>query len=1116
MRKIQLMLPIAVTLMACSVGLLASDIELPAEVLRGPTGGPAWAETDVDFGELGVVSGAVGAGLPVPLNGDGSFVNEVGPGTPIAPQAEDALLLVPEWLRMDVYDMFVRMTTSQQEDFGQLLLDITDLRLIDEVAFTIAHSSKSVLTRGDPQLLIRNAELLYQIDAEVAYADIVDYGVPGQDLDYYSTVRYNTIRGGVMGQYELPRDIYYWFVVHPKHGDEHPSMSPAITDRTSTYGYLWREYLFYNPSEEYDYTNYYVNKTPNWITDADVDSWGPSATGYLTDGYKGYRAAILMARSDAEKPLLCEYPWSMSRVIVTTMDAEQAYATGKTKMLQNLVMRSNGIASEMLIPSDWVGILDDTGDPNIVGPIQEILENNDIPYEMFTSDDFIIRFWSRCSKVIVASNQSRAFYEALADETVVSRIRSWMAASYVTFQFHGACAPENAWGDLDLPFGLGYVPETINEVGIGRYPTLQEVIGNASHLWDDSVVNASLAAFRPFEPNSMAVDVVGNWVCRNLPFRARGNRPIQANQICFEHNGNCGEIQDLMNAAARACLLPCAGVNNHTWDHVTNEFWEGDWHGYQVDWNGNHTSVAKQSVLYDKDFGGSKDLSAISQDRGDTYPVNATKRFSKVCTLRARVEDLNHNPVDGAEITVKVYYNNNPAYGLGTAIVSYTDSTGEVLIDLGNNRDFWMNVRSRVGNVGDAQILTGTVAGEQYSHTWVIEEGLMPTLPPIQSVEFPVGEREYRLDFTYNVEFEMLYSISAGSFGHKEKAGNVDFFIVSSDEYDKYQNDEAFQAHEWRTDSPGDSFNAETPSESYYIVFSNEDTVCVKQFVTISVDVNKKSGGAWKHVESYENYVAIPARDSFVLEFTPGEAPSVAPQIYAAGYLEASVNSATGFEFGMQAFVVDLDGLSDVQTVEACYGSIPLGVFLTDDGLEPDDLPGDGIFTCLAQMAPGEIGPGNYRVELVATDAAGNQSTSWPYLNVLSGPLALPSELSQMNVDVWQPAMTADGAPVILGGGFFGRETVGPGESMKIVAFVSDPDGLSDIDRVELFLEGGVPTGFFFNDDGIDGDDFAGDGIYTFQILMPGGLAPGCMTLEVVAFDSSLNSSAIYPYLTVN
>lgn len=1113
---------VATFFLAFNMSLLASGVQPSPEVLRGPTATLSVDEADVASGQSGVVGRKFNAGQPVRLDG-GSYVTELTPQAMVALEAEQALDLVPDWLRMELYDMFTRMSTGQQEVWGQLIVDIQDPRIIDEVAFTIAHSSKDVLRAADPQLYIKNAQILYQISPEIPYADIVDHGVPGQDPDYYSTVRYKTIRGGVLDEYELPRDIYYWYVVHPKHGDETPSMSPTLTWNTSTYGFFWREYLFYNPSEEFDYTNYYLNKSPNWIAAEDIDGWGPSATGYLTDGDKGYRAAIMMSGSDSEKPLLCEYPWSLSRVVVTTMNAERAYAAGKPKMLENLVMRSAGIygpPSEILGRdfNDYVGVVDDTGDPNIVGPIQEVLESNDIPYEMFTSDDFIIRFWGRCSKVIIASNQSRAFYEALAGENVVSQIRSWMNGSTVVFQFHGACAPENAWGDLDLPFGLGYVAEETNDVTIGHYPTLQDVIGNASHLWDDSVVNASLPAFRPFEPDSMAVDVVGNWVSRNLPFRARSiddNRPIQANQVCFEHNGNCGEIQDLMNAAARACLLPCAGVNNHTWDHVTNEFWEGDWHGYQVDWNGNHTSVAKQSVLYDKDFGGSKDLSAISQDRGDTYPVNATKRFSETCTFHARVEDVNHNPVDGAEIRVRVPFYNNLSYPFYTAITVYTDSTGEVVMDLGNDRDFWMSVVSRIGQVAESQVLTATVAGEEYSHTWTIGDGQMPQLPSIENAQLS-GDQQYKLDISYNVEFEMLYSVGGATFGNKENAGDVDFFIVNSDEFDNYQDGRGFEAYEWRADSPGDSLSVEVPSQTYYVVFSNEDVVDVKQFVTLGVDVSKKVGGTWQQVQSYDNYVAIRQQDSYVLQFTPSAGPSFPPHIYAAGYLDASVSSATGFEFGMQAFVVDADGLSDVQTVEAYYGGIPLGIFLTDDGIEPDDFPGDGIFTCLQQMGPGEIGPAAYCVELVATDADGNQSPAWPYLNVLSGPLALPSEASQMNVDLWQPAATADGAPMIMGGGFWGVESVAPGDVLKMVVLVSDPNGPSDIDRVELFLQGGVPTGLYLNDEGVDGDDFAGDGIYTFQIVVPGGLPGGNMTLEVVAFDKSENSSAVYPYLTVN
>jgi len=122
-----------------------------------------------------------------------------------------------------------------------------------------------------------------------------------------------------------------------------------------------------------------------------------------------------------------------------------------------------------------------------------------------------------------------------------------------------------------------------------------------------------------------------------------------------------------------------------------------------------------------------------------------------------------------------------------------------------------------------------------------------------------------------------------------------------------------------------------------------------------------------------------------------------------------------------------------------------------------------------------------------------------------------------MNTDIWQPVATggADSAPVILGGGFFGRDTVQTGDLVRIIAFVEDPDGPDDIDRVELFLEGGVPTGLLLHDDGAGGDDRAGDGLWTFQTFMPAGIPTGNLTLELVAFDKSGNSSARYPYFTV-
>jgi hypothetical protein len=225
--------------------------------------------------------------------------------------------------------------------------------------------------------------------------------------------------------------------------------------------------------------------------------------------------------------------------------------------------------------------------------------------------------------------------------------------------------------------------------------------------------------------------------------------------------------------------------------------------------------------------------------------------------------------------------------------------------------------------------------------------------------------------------------------------------------------------------------------------------------------------------------------------------------------------SSGSFQLGVRAFVFDPNGPHDVREVELCYGGVPLGRFLKDDGKFDDALAGDGIFTFSERYMPGTLGPGVYKLEIRAKDMAGNTGVSWPYLNVLSTPLRLTEPTCAMNTDIWQPAATAAGAPVILGGGFVGRDTVQTSEVVRIIVYVEDPDGLSDIDRVELFLEGGVPTGLLLHDDGADGDDRAGDGVWTFQTFMPGGVPTGNLTLEVVAFDKSGNSSARYPYFTV-
>ena len=1104
---------VAFAILVLSTGLQAETIGLlPYESNVRPLPESTVIQEEVD---RAVRSGSGESGLPVALEGDGDYIRDLTLKTAISPSAAESLEIVPDWLRMDLYDMFTRISANNQEDYGQLLLSISDPRLIDEVAFTIAHSSKSILSSSDPDLYVVNAEFLYQVDPEIAYADIIDYGEAGVDPDYYSTILYTSIVSGATVQYELPLDIYYWYVVHPKLGDENPSMNPTLTERTSTYGYLWREYLFYNPSEEYDYSMNYMVRGPNLLTPSDLEGWGPAAPGYIDTGIEG----VIVGGPGVEKPVLIEWAWSYGRVVFTTLEVERAAGAGKKNVLENLLMRSSGHRSELLVKhgagQDQVGIVDGTGDPAILDPIVEVFEDNSIVYSVVSMEEMYDRGrWDYFSKVVIPSYQTYDFYASLATVGFMNNFKSWVGSVGGVIEFHGACDPEHDWNDL-RPFGRSYVAEPVDGVTINPYPVLGDVIKKATHVWDDSYVRAGLSRYRPFEEDSMAVDVITNWASRMLSFQARGNRPIQPNQVCFEHNGNCGEIQDLINAAARACLVPSAGVNNHTWDHVSCEFWDQGWHGYQVGWNVGGASIANQGVLSDKDLGGGKDLSAILQDRGDTWPVNATSRYSEACRFHVKVEDVYGNPVDCAEIRPWVRWFNKPDERLVCPLSAFTDSKGRVVMDLGNKRDFWFDVRSRAGDVGRQQepLLTDTVTGEDYEHTFTVD-GVVPQLPDLDAIEFPpVPQSPYKLLVSYNVDYETQYSLSKGSFGNKSyDAPNLDFFILKSADFRSYSDGEAFSAYEWRHNSAGDEFEVDLPDdEVYYLVFSNEDTLTVKEFVSIQLQLFQNDGGAWTPAESYTNFIGIPAQDSYVIMFNNRLAPSV----YVAGFFDAEVDSSGSFELGVRAFVLDPSGPHDVRDVELYYGGVPLGRYLKDDGQYDDAIAGDGIFTFTQRYMPKTLYPGVYRLEIIATDMANNTSIPWPYLNVLAVPLRLTGPSCPLNTEIWQPAATADGAPVILGGGYFGRDIIQTGDLLRIVVYVDDPDGQSDIDRVELFLEGGVSTGLFLHDDGADGDDHAGDGVWTFQTFMPAGIPTGALTLEVVAFDKSGNSSARYPYFTV-
>ena len=135
-----------------------------------------------------------------------------------------------------------------------------------------------------------------------------------------------------------------------------------------------------------------------------------------------------------------------------------------------------------------------------------------------------------------------------------------------------------------------------------------------------------------------------------------------------------------------------------------------------------------------------------------------------------------------------------------------------------------------------------------------------------------------------------------------------------------------------------------------------------------------------------------------------------------------------------------------------------------------------------------------YQIEISACDFAGNCMTDDTH---------------------WFETSTASAhAPVILAGGFMQTQVLSVGDALKVVAAPQVFGEGNAVERVEL-LFGGIRLGVSLNDEGILGDDVAGDGIYSAEFDVPAGVVPGQYELQVVVCDALGLSSEPWPELHV-
>jgi hypothetical protein len=166
-----------------------------------------------------------------------------------------AIEKAPKWMQNDLKNIFSLLGPKFQDKWASAILDAED-PYIDEIAFCIAHLSPQYLMSSYAyvQLLVDNARLIYENDKYLDYVQVIDYGSSQTDPNYYSTTRYRKAKYLDTLDVEVPKDIYYWYIVHPKISDEIPAyIDPDIIEDNLTHnnnittpenGYFWRDFVF--------------------------------------------------------------------------------------------------------------------------------------------------------------------------------------------------------------------------------------------------------------------------------------------------------------------------------------------------------------------------------------------------------------------------------------------------------------------------------------------------------------------------------------------------------------------------------------------------------------------------------------------------------------------------------------------------------------------------------------------------------------------------------------------------------------------------------------------------------------------------------------------------------
>ena len=415
------------------------------------------------------------------------------------------------------------------------------------------------------------------------------------------------------------------------------------------------------------------------------------------------------------------------------------------------------------------------------------------------------------------------------------------------------------------------------------YPKLIDVIKNAKILWKRK--KEVLPAGRPFLPTNSALDIISNWVTYTVPEMARGNRPIHPNVIAHEHNGNCGELQDILAAAGRACLVPVVCLLDPCEDHVWNEFWDQGWYPYQVDRGFGASHIADSTISYDKDRGGGKNVSCVWRWRSDGLWETVTRTYSDVCSLYVEVKDKRGMPVDGARVLL---YSDYIYGGISLTAGSFTDRDGKTAFEIGDMCNFYMQVISPIGRYPKEEntvvkIIETSLPGAVYCKEISIDS-VVQILKPELSIPKDTIERfkiVFKKDSLKTLNYGYCITRYAGwpdpgyeirfyqSFIDEEKNGDFAFYLMGKDGYSSYKNNERFSV-DYLNLKQAEDFEIIPFSgySTYYSVISNAHRTSISEMISGKFIIYwNPAVGISEERKRYEMFVLTPCRGRVLMKF---------------------------------------------------------------------------------------------------------------------------------------------------------------------------------------------------------------------------------------------------------